>query len=318
MTEGQRITLAVTARNEESCIAATLRSIVRAAEFADAQGRVSVRLMAILDDCTDRTEEIVRHGFPQMEIMLASGGLIEAQRLVAHQKPFVIFCDADVILDEQAIAALAHEMLDDPALQVAYAAKSPLPPERHTLMAAALYCYNRVNGFQTARRYFSGKFFAIRDWRAPSLTELAPRLQNLPRDAFYDCHAGLRVDDIWLSRDILSRHGQEAIREVPEAHLHYRPAETFEGMYRVYLRMTREIERLNIMFPETIPVHQQRGYDRAALEAAPWRDRWLWQVFRIALGLCRARYRLERFYYQKLATQTLDAWQPVEETKVLS
>lgn len=318
MTEPVRITLAVTARNEERCIAATLRSLVRAAEVANGQGRVVMRLVAILDDCTDNTQNIVRKDFPQVEVMLASGGLVEAQRLVAHERPFVIFCDADVLVHEAAVAALTHAMLEDPALQVAYASKSPLPPERHTLMAAALYCYNRVNGFQTARRYFSGKFFAIRDWQVPTLAELQPRLQSLPQDAFYDYHAGLRVDDIWLSRDILKRHGDHAIREIDAAHIRYHPPETFTGMYRMYLRMTREIERLNVMFPETIPVHQHRGYDRAAERAAPWRDRLLWRVFRIALSLCRVRYNVERYYYQNIASAPLDAWRPVEETKVLS
>lgn len=318
MMEPVRITMAVTARNEESCIAATMRSILRAAEVADQQGRVCVRVLTILDDCTDGTEAIVRREFPQVEVLLSTGGLIEAQRLVAHEKPFVMFCDADVLLDEGTVAALAHALLDEPALQATYAAKSPLPPKRQTLMAAALNCYNRVNGFQTARRYFSGKCFAIRDWQAPTLDELQPKLLTLPRDHFYDYHAGLRVDDIWLSRDLLRRYGESSIREVAQAHLHFRAAETFAGMYRVYLRMTREIERLNLLFPETIPVHQQRGYDRETERAAPWRDRLLWRVFRVALVLCRVRYRMERFYYQNLASRPLDAWRPVVETKLPS
>lgn len=315
MTEAPRITLALTARNEESCIAATLRSVIRAVEVAEGKGRTSLRLVAILDDCTDGTEDVVRRDFPQVQVMLASGGLIEAQRLVAHEKPFVIFCDADVLLGEEAAAALVHEMLDHPELQVAYGRKVPLEPRKKTLMSAALYCYNRVNGFQTRRRYFGGKFFAIRDWQAPTLAELEPRLRDLPHDAFYDYHAGLRVDDIWLSRDTLRRHGAEAIREVHEAVVFYHPPETFTGMYRMYLRMIREIERLDVMFPETLPVHQQRGYDLEALRAASWRDRWLWRVFRLALSLCRVRYLLEKFYYQRLATRPIDAWRPVEESK---
>jgi len=315
MTEAPRITLALTARNEERCIAATLRSVIRAVEVAEGQGRASLRLVAILDDCTDGTEDVVRREFPKVQVMLASGGLIEAQRLVANEKPFVIFCDADVLLGEEAVAALAHEMLDHPELQVAYGRKVPLEPRQKTLMSAALYCYNRVNGFQTRRRYFGGKFFAIRDWQAPTLAELESRLRDLPHDAFYDYHEGLRVDDIWLSRDILRRHGTEAIREVHEAVVFYHPPETFTGMYRMYLRMTREIERLNVMFPETIPVHQQRGYDREALRAASWRDRWLWRIFRLALSLCRVRYRLEKYYYQRIASRPIDAWRPVQESK---
>lgn len=313
-----RITIGVTARNEAGSIAATLRSLCHSVATAEAAGIMQGYVVAILDECTDQTEAIVRRDFPGVEVRLSCGGLIEAQRQLAHHGPFVLFCDADVLVDVHSVAALAREMIEDPLLQVAYAAKSPLPPRRRTLMSLALHCYNRVNGFQTARRYFSGKFFAIRDWRAPTLEELEPRLRDLPHDAFYDYHAGLRVDDIWLSRDILHRHGPHAIREVAAAHVHYRPPETFAGMYRMYLRMTREIERLNVIFPETIPVHQQRGYDRAAERAAPWRDRLLWRVFRIALSLCRARYRLERFHYQNLSSRHIDAWRPVDETKILS
>lgn len=318
MSEPASITVAVTAKNEEQAIACTLRTLVAACAFAVKSGRVRPRLVVILDDCADGTEAIVRREFPGVEIISSSGGLIEAQRQVAHERPFVIFCDADVKVGEAAIAVLAHEMLDDATLQVAYAAKSPLPPRRHTLMAAALHCYNRVNGFQRSRRYFSGKLFAIRDWQAPTLAELQPRLRDLPRDAFYDYHAGLRVDDIWLSRDILRRYGPGAIREVPGAHLWFRPAETLGGMYQIYLRMTREIGRLNALFPETIPVHQRRGYDRAAEKSAPWRDRVLWRVFRVALVLCRLRYKLERWYYQQMSKSPIDAWQPVKESKCLS
>lgn len=311
------ITIGVTARNEAGGIGAMLDSLCRSVAAAEAAGIIRAEVVAILDECTDATEDIVRRDFPHIAIRLVSGGLIEAQRSVAHHRPFVIFCDADILLGEEAIGTLAAAMLGDPALQVAYAAKRPLPPRRRGLMAAALHCYNRVNGFQTARRYFNGKCFAIRDWQAPAREELAPRLAQLPEDRFYNYHAGLRVDDIWLSRDILMRHGAEAIREIPGATIHYRPPETFTGMYRMYLRMTREIERLNVMFPESVPVHQQRGYDRAVERAAPWRDRVLWRVFRVALGFCRARYRLERWYHQNLATTPPDAWRPVAETKEL-
>lgn len=316
--ETPEITIAITARNEAGAIDAMLASLCRAVAVAEAAGLLRARVVVLLDECTDETEAIVRRDFPEMAIQHVSGGLVEAQRRVAHHRPFVIFCDADILVNEQAIAALARAMLENTSLQVAYTAKTPLPPERRSVMADALYCYNRVNGFQTARRYFNGKCFAIRDWQAPTLAELEPRLRHLREDRFYDYHAGLRVDDIWLSRHILMRHGAEAIREVAEARIEYRPAETFTGMYRTYLRMTREIERLNVLFPESVPVHQHRGYDRAAERAAPWRDRALWRVFRLALTVCRLRYRVERWYYQHFARAPLDAWPPVGETKTLT
>lgn len=308
------ITIGITARNEEACIATTLRSLIHAVEVAERDGIASYELVALLDECSDGTETLVRQ-FSRVQVILTQGGLIEAQRLIAHRQPWVIFSDADILIGDNVIHELTLAMFADPQLQVAYPRKRPLPPKRNTLLAAALYCYNRVEGFQNARRYFNGKLFAIRDWKAPTLAELAPRLLNLPRDRFYHFHSGLRVDDIWLSRDLLMRHGPDSIREISNAEILYRPPETFTGMYRMYLRMRREIERLNIMFPESIPVHQQRGYDREAEQKAPWCDRVLWRVFHVALLLCRMRYRWERWMAQTLPGKELETWKPVVETK---
>jgi glycosyltransferase involved in cell wall biosynthesis len=309
------ITIGVTARNEEACIGGTLESLLRSVAFAEAHGVARFEVIAILDECTDGTERVVG-GFPRVGVIHSRGGLIEAQRRIATRRPFVIFSDADILIGENVVAALASTMIAEPTLQVAYPRKHPMQPVRRSLMASALYCYNRVEGFQRARRYFNGKLFAIRDWRAPTLAELAPRLAQLPRDRFYDFHSGMRVDDIWLSRDILMRHGADAIRELPDAEIHYRPPETFRGMYRMYLRMRREIERLDRMFPETRPVHHQRGHDREAERNAPLRDRFLWRVFNAALRVCKMRYSAERFYYQRIANDECSAWKPVTESKV--
>ena len=308
------ITIGVTARNEESCIAGTLESLRHSADLAERAGIAGFEIVVVLDQCTDGTEQVVRR-FPGVELIHSHGGLIEAQRQLADRRPFVIFSDADILVGESVISELARTMLQEPALQVAYPRKRPLPPMRRSLLASALYCYNKAEGFQRERRYFNGKLFAIRDWSAPTPAELAPRLAHLPADRFYDYHAGLRVDDIWLSRDILMRHGSGAIRELPAAEIRYRPPETFVGMYRMYLRMRREIERLDRLFPETRKAHHTRAHDRRAERRAPWRDRLLLRVFRVALGACRARYRAERYYFQHIARRECSAWKPVTESK---
>jgi len=308
------ICLAITARNEERAIASCLRSIIRSVEVAEKQLPLSFDLVVIADDCTDQTVSIAQK-FPRVRILASSGGKVEAQRRVANMTPFVLFSDADILLTENTIIAVCRVMLEHPDVQIAYPSKQPLVPARRSLLASSLYCYNRVNGFQERRRYFNGKFFAIRDWRAPTIAELGPRLTQLPRDRFYDFHSGMRIDDIWLSRDILRRYGPDAIREADSGDIWYRPPETFTGMYRTYYRMRLEIERLNQLFPETVPVHQHRGYDWAAVRRASRKDRWLWRVFRIALLLCRVRYRAEKFYYQYLSPSVCAPWKSVEETK---
>jgi glycosyltransferase involved in cell wall biosynthesis len=276
------VTVAVTAKNEAATIGGCLRSLLASAREAEAQLLLAFRVVVILDDCTDNTEDIARSF--GVETKLSTGGLVEAQRLVARERPFVIFSDADILIGETALTAVCRAMLENAALQVAYPRKTPLCPSSRSLLAEALYCYNRVNGFQDARRYFNGKFFAIRDWRVPTLAELQSRLARLSPDGFYDFHVGMRIDDIYLSRDILLRYGGEAILEVPDSEIFFRPPETFAGMYHTYRRMRLEIERLNILFPESAPAHQNRRFQRDVERRAPLRDRLLWRWFRVLLG----------------------------------
>ncbi|MEW6155948.1 MAG: glycosyltransferase [Verrucomicrobiota bacterium] len=309
--------IVITARNEAAAIEAFLSSLLRSVAFAEAKWPVQYEIWAVLDECHDNTERMVRR-WPRVTIHHSRGGKVEAQRRGVSAGPFTIFSDADILLGENVVCCVTEAMWNDPALQVAYPAKRPLLPQRRTLMAEALYCYNRANGFQERRRYFNGKFFAIRQWHIPTRSELEPRLRQLPLDRFYDFHAGMRVDDIYLSRDVLQRHGADAIREIAEAEILYRPPETFRGMYRTYHRMRLEIERLNRLFPETAPAHQQRRYDWAAVRLAPARDRWLWRYFRMALALCQVRYACEKFYYQHLASEACPPWKPILETKQLT
>jgi glycosyltransferase involved in cell wall biosynthesis len=312
------IPVAVTARNEENTIAACLEALRRAIAFAEERLPLRFDLAVVVNDCTDRTEERAR-AVPGVRILHSTGGKIEAQRAAVRPASFLVFADADVHVEENVLFELSRQLLDNPSVQVAYPSKVPVRPRSRTLLAEALYVYNLRDGFQTTRRYFNGKCFAIRAWSAPTLAELGSRLAGLPRDNFYQYHAGLRVDDVYLSRLVLERHGPGAIREVPTAKVYFRPPETLTGMYRYYKRLRLEIERLDVLFPELRAVHHlygRRTLDRAALRQAPPRERFLWRYFQAALGLCRAWYRIERFYYRRLARGNCPTWNPIPETKV--
>lgn len=315
MTE---IPVAVTARNEERSLRACLASLAAAVDAARSPS-VSPRLTVVLDDTTDGSEEVARAA--GVEVLSSTGGLVEAQRRVVRSfpaAPFVIFSDADLRVERPTLASLIEAMLGEESLRVAYPPKSPCPPRRRHLLARALHAYNRTDGLQTRRHYFNGKLFAIRGWRMPTREELAPRLASLRRDDFYDYHAGMRVDDVYLSRSIFMESGAEAIRQVDGGRIWFRPPETFEGMYRTYRRMRMEIERLDVLFPETREVHRRwgvRSTDRPRFRGAGAEDRFLWRVFQAALVLCKARYRLERFYYRHLAPKPCDPWQAIDETK---
>ncbi len=309
------VPVVVTAKDEERGLAACLRSLLVAVARAEEDGpRLPVTV--VLDDCSDGSERVARK-FP-VKVETSSGGIVEAQRKAPPAEDFVLFCDADIRLAPDALARLVAAMREDPALRVAYPRKIPLTPERGGAIARALYTYNRRNGFQTRRRYFNGKLFAIRGWAIPTRAALAPRVARLPTDNFYDLGAGIRVDDIYLSRSILRRWGPRAIAEVPAARIWYRPPASLRGMYRTYRRMRREIERLDRLLPETRPAHRRHGVrrlDRRAYLAAPAAERRDWLVFQAALLGCKAWYALERLWFRHLAGRPCPDWPPIEESK---
>lgn len=317
------VPVAVTARNEERALGPCLDSLAAACRTAARDGRRRLELVAVLDDTTDGSDRVAAER--GVAVLRSSGGLVEAQRCAVDafpEAPYVVFGDADIRVEPHTLAAMVDAMDGDPALRVAYPRKCPLEPRavrhgRPTVLARALHSYNLHNGFQTPRHYFNGKLFAIRGWQVPSRDALRERLDQLPEDRFYDYRAGMRVDDIYLSRRVLLDGGPEAIREV-DGLLWFRPPATFEGMYRTYRRMRMEIERLDAMFPETREAHRRWGIRRRDPDA--WRrataeDRHLHRIFQRALVLCRWRYHLERFYYRNLSSRTCDPWRPIPETK---
>jgi cellulose synthase/poly-beta-1,6-N-acetylglucosamine synthase-like glycosyltransferase len=274
------IPVTVTARDEERAIGDCLDSLARAIAVAE-RGDVRCELAVVLDECRDRTAAIVaRRGVPAIE---SRGGKVEAQRTAVRVRPadVHIFCDADVVVAPETIAALCAAMRD-PAVHVAVPDKRPLPPRRRSVLARALHVYNARRGFSSQRTWFSGKLFAIRAWAVPEAAELARRAAALPASPFHAFGEPLRVDDIYLSRAVRHAHGPAAIRETTGV-VWFRAPETLGGMYRYYRRMRRELARIDALFPESrAPRLDARSTD--TLAAAPVGERALHGVFAAALA----------------------------------
>ncbi len=312
------VPIGITARNEARNILALLRSLRAAVDHAARETGCAYELHLLLNDNQDETPQLVA-AEPGLTVWHTKGGLVEAQRAFADRfnrsAPFVIFSDADIVVDRDTVAQVTRAMLDDPALQVAYSDKHPIEPARRTPLARALYLYNLREGYQTHRNYFNGQFFAIRNWDIPTPDQLAwaPERDN----GFLNLSAGIRCDDIYLSRELLGRVGPDAIRCVP-AGVRYRPPETLVGMFRKYQRMVLEIERLNCYFPRTVDIHNRWGrrrLDRAKLAAAPVGEKLHYALFQAALLLCKAAYASQRIYYTHIASRPCPTWLPVSETK---
>lgn len=331
------ITVAVTAHNEEASIATTLESLQRSIAHAEAHGPDTFDLVVVLDRCTDRTEAIAS-GFAGLRCLNVTGGLIEAQRVVAEGAGvavefdpdfgpvelcarFVVFCDADVEVGVEALHELASALRSDSTLVVAYAASVPAPPARSTLLANALHTYNANDGFEVARHFFSGRCFAIRSWQMPRRADLDERLGKIGPDRFFRFHDGLVADDIYLSKSIAHQFGSDALRRVPTAVVVFRPPATLTGMYRYARRMRAEVHRVDRLFPELrrhdLPAVGRR-LDRARLAAASRREQLHWLVFQVAYRWCLLRYFVDRNYYRYVAKEPCPLWPTVIESKAVT
>ncbi len=318
-----RIPLVVAAKNEERSLAATLRALEVAREHARATTRFDIAIYVVLDDTTDGSEHIAKT-FDGVTVARSSGGKVEAQRagvfragrLPDGEAPFTIFCDADVLPSEDALAALCTVLDEQPEVEVATCALRPLPPRRATPLATALHTYNRRRGFSSSRTWFNGKLFAIRRWSVPTRAEVADRARALAPDAFYDFDAGLAIDDIYLSRTLVMQHGPRVIAEASRGEVAFRAPETWRGMNRYYRRMRRELERLDLLFPETVPTARRWGSRRAdLLPQASLVERMHHAIFWTALLACRGAYVAERAWVRHVRRAPRPWWKPVEETK---
>ena len=315
------IPVIVCAKNEERTLAVTIDALRAARTFAEERGPHRYAIRIVLDDTTDGSAAIVRR-YRDVELRESHGGKVEAQRTglaAARQAPlatFAIFCDADVRPSVDALHALASMLEQRPEVHVATCPLMPLPPRRRTPLAAALHTYNARRGFSSSRTWFNGKLFAIRAWDVPTLDRLAERAARLPDDPFYELAAGITIDDIYLSRMTVLAHGARAIAETERGVVLYRAPETLRGMNRYYRRMRRELERLDLLFPETVAVHRRHGRRAPDLLAsAPRRERVQYALFSAALLACRGAYVAERAWVRHVRRAPRPSWPPIAETK---
>ncbi len=313
------IPVIVCAKNEARAIGACLESLGAAIAHAEARSDARFSLRVVADDCTDDTESIAStHG---VSVLRSRGGKVEAQRAAFDREaPFCIFSDADVVVAADTILGLYEAMSRHPHVRVATPPRVPVPPRRSSLLARAIHLYNLRRGFQRRLTWFNGRLFAIRAWHVPTREELAPRLACVRAidDDFYRLARGLTVDDIYLSRTIVSAGGPAALMESPRGCVYFRAPETWRGAYRYYRRMRREIERLDRLFPETRDIHLRYGLrqiDRERRAQSPLRERASLTLFQLAVLTFRAAYRFDRAYYRHLSPTPCTEWTPITETK---
>jgi glycosyltransferase involved in cell wall biosynthesis len=311
-----KIPVIVSAHNEEVSIARCLTALIQAIDFAEQSLSIQFVVIVGADRCTDRTVEIATSF--GVDVQITSGGKVATQKSCIREAPFLIFSDADVYISKETIYELCQIMLAQSHVFVAFPPKKPLPFRRKTYVSRSAHDYTRDEGFQQQRTWFDGKFFVIRTFSIPTIEELRPRFEKLHDDRFYTLHKGLTIDDIYLSRWTVHHHGVSALHQTTKGLLSFRSPETIRGMYSYYRRIRRELERVDLLFPEMKITGKQFGYRRTDWRkffAASLQEQSSFLIFQLIDHSFGPIYWMERWYYQYLAKHDCNAWPVIPETK---
>jgi glycosyltransferase involved in cell wall biosynthesis len=267
------VSIGVAARNEEATVAAALRSIEAAVAALPEPGGVEV--IVALNGCTDATADVVvghvaaYRGDIEYHIMKTPTGLVEAQRAIAAAaaaRDFVVFVDADCVLDPGCLGELVAAMTQHPQVRAAWASMVPAGGRRG--FWRGVYNFADYHPEVVHRgRHLCGRAFAIRGYDVP-LVSPAGAAPVPPRVAAYlGLDRGPVGDDSFLSRALIARHGVECIQHAAGARVYFQPIPRLSGFWAAQRRKQIEPRRLDLLFPEYTGVrrrHFGRRVDRAA------------------------------------------------------
>lgn len=298
-----KVGLGVCAHNEASTIVATLSSIVQSAS-QEAES-FEWLLMVCANGCTDGTAGVVEQWMRDQRdaritlCELEDPNLVEAQRAIVtwfrrQRTDLFGFFDADILVAPDCIPRMVEEAADG-SVQAVYATSLPFPAPDETLVARVLNQYDRDRRVFTQRKHLHGRAFLLRDWQVPRSTP------------------PILADDIFISCDLLLRHGEHSIRACREANVLFHQISSVEDFYQAFRRRRIELGkclRINPRFKRLPSDQLNRKVIWPALLAEPPSAVVLWLTFLILRTYCRIRFVAETFTGLREPV-----WSPTRSTK---
>ncbi|MEV4621871.1 glycosyltransferase family 2 protein [Asanoa sp. NPDC049573] len=263
------MTVGVAARNEEATIEHSLRSIDDA--LTELPGDVTVEVIVAVNGSTDQTRQIADDhatGRTHYRVIETDAGLVEAQRAIARAADtadYLIFVDADCLLDRHCLRVLA-EVMEDRTVQATWATRALVGPTRPGFWRGLLNFGDYHPDVILRGHYLVGQAFAIRRYDVPYGS---PHREPQPAKVVthLQLDRGPLTDDSYLSRSLIAGFGREAIRPAAGAIVYSHPMRSLRDLYRAQRRKAYEVERLNMLFPELRTIrgkHFGRRIDAAA------------------------------------------------------
>lgn len=298
-----KLGLGVCTHNEASTIVATLSSIVQSASHGAEP--CDWQLMVCANGCTDVTAQVVEQWIEAKRdsritfCELKDANLVEAQRVIAAQlreqgADLLGFFDADVWVAPDCIPCMLRAAADE-SVQAVYATSIAFPDAHETLVARMLNQYDRDSRVFSPRKHLHGRAFLIREWHVPRASP------------------PLLADDIFISCDLLARHGTRSIKACPEAKVLFHQISSVEDFYRSFKRRRIELRKCLRLAPQfkQLPSDQlnRRVIWRALLAERPGAIA-LWLTFLTMRLYCRLRFVAETFM-----GRNAPVWQPTRSSK---
>ena len=268
------ITIGIPVKNEENTIICMLQSLVKALRYLNKS--VQYETIICLNGTTDNTEKVIKSDVYlnlrsqlNLRIIHSDPGILPAERKIAKARKlrdFLLFSDADIVLDKYAVKELYNLMHKNNQIQVAYAEVLPKFIGRKNNFARMLSNYYDMRHLLPERKYFHGRLFLLRnDEKLLEQDDIKIALKGVKKRLVKDLYleVGPISDDIILSAKIFHMYGEGAIKRAKKAFVYFYPPDNFHDFFIGVRRRTIEIERRNLLFPKYKDI-QENHFDRSA------------------------------------------------------
>lgn len=320
------VTIGVPVKNEENTISLTLRALQQA--ISKLPNKVKIETIVCLNGTTDNTQSVILS--PQnkdvcerlnLRIIRSAPGKLLAEKKIAKARKlhgFLLYCDADIILNKYAITRLYRRMLKNPKLRVVCAKVLPIFKRHRNNFQHIMKSYYDMRYLLSERGCFHGRLFMLRDEQdVMAEYDVAQRIKKIPKSTVEKLylHKGPICDDIILSAAIVHKYGQDAVERVHSAKVYFYPPDNRYDFFLGVRRYTIEIERINTLFPDYAIVNKSKRFERPVrICKFTWlkqkkREAELLMEFEQFLGQLVKSYELE--------SRKLDLWETVKSSKTI-
>jgi hypothetical protein len=269
------LTLAIPARREP----AILETLIHlASAVKNLPSDVQVETIVCVNGCDGRTrvfaEQLLGQGYGNilgLRIIESEPGKLVAQKKIYEERKFkgvMISHDADVIVNAEGIAALyavlsKREELNQPTIAYAQCVPivdldfcSPLKrfysdvyAARYRHLSCRPWVHGRIHGMTTVA--------ADCVFDDSGVSKRIAKTRSHPLAKSLALYQGPIVDDIFSSRIVCHAYGSSSIVKVPDAKAAFVPPFDIRELFLSIRRAVIEIKRLDILYPEHMPVHQK-------------------------------------------------------------